>query len=84
MERRWPNEEVPLLAKVVFPRHYTYDHPPVRDPNTVSDRRLTVGDRVSDGFATLMGSWPFIIVQSGILIVWGILNVTAGVRHWDG
>jgi uncharacterized membrane protein len=30
-----------------------------------------------------MGSWPFIIVQSLILLVWIVLNVTAFVEKWD-
>jgi uncharacterized membrane protein len=30
-----------------------------------------------------MGSWPFIIVQSMILLVWIALNVTAFVEKWD-
>ncbi len=67
-----------------FPSHYKHDHPPVVDPNAVSDRALTLGDRVADGFAALMGSWAFIIVQSGILAAWVVLNVTAWIRHWDG
>src|SRR6202158_4105525 len=33
--------------------------------------------------ALLMGSWPFIIVQSIILAVWITLNVLAWIRHWD-
>jgi uncharacterized membrane protein len=30
-----------------------------------------------------MGSWPFIIIQSGLLTIWIALNVLAFVRHWD-
>jgi uncharacterized membrane protein len=30
-----------------------------------------------------MGSWPFIIIQSLILMVWIVLNVTAYVAKWD-
>ena len=30
-----------------------------------------------------MGSWPFIIIQTGILVLWMALNVTAAVHHWD-
>ena len=30
-----------------------------------------------------MGSWPFIIVQSLILFVWIVLNLTAFVEKWD-
>ena len=37
---------------------------------------LTFGERVADRVATTMGSWRFIILQSGILVVWIVLNVT--------
>jgi uncharacterized membrane protein len=30
-----------------------------------------------------MGSWPFIIIQTAILAVWIVLNVTAYVQQWD-
>ncbi|MEO8925677.1 MAG: DUF1003 domain-containing protein [Caulobacteraceae bacterium] len=51
--------------------------------STRSERRLTLGQRVADRVAATMGSWPFIIVQSVILLVWIILNVTAFVQRWD-
>jgi uncharacterized membrane protein len=44
---------------------------------------LTMGQRVADQVAATMGSWPFIIVQTGILLVWIVLNVTAFVEKWD-
>ena len=44
---------------------------------------LTLGQTVADWVAARMGSWPFIIIQTGILAVWIVLNVTAVVMHWD-
>jgi uncharacterized membrane protein len=44
---------------------------------------LTLGDRVSDGVAATVGSWKFIIIQSVILVIWMVLNVTAFIEHWD-
>jgi len=44
---------------------------------------LTVGQRIADTVAATMGSWTFIIIQSVILLVWIILNVTAYVQQWD-
>jgi uncharacterized membrane protein len=44
---------------------------------------LTLGQKVADAVAAGMGSWPFIIIQSGILAVWIVLNVTAWVEKWD-
>ncbi|MGB3614019.1 MAG: DUF1003 domain-containing protein [Elainellaceae cyanobacterium] len=45
--------------------------------------RLTRGDRISDKVAAIMGSWPFIIIQSILLASWVALNVVALIKHWD-
>lgn len=45
--------------------------------------RLTLGQKIADTVASTMGSWTFIIIQSGILLIWIILNVTAYVQQWD-
>jgi uncharacterized membrane protein len=44
---------------------------------------LTAGQRIADQVAATMGSWKFIIIQSIILLVWIILNVTAFIEQWD-
>jgi uncharacterized membrane protein len=44
---------------------------------------LTLGQKIADQVAATMGSWKFIIIQSGILFVWIVLNVTAYVQKWD-
>lgn len=44
---------------------------------------LTTGQRIADSVASTMGSWPFIIIQSLILLVWIVLNLTAWVKNWD-
>jgi uncharacterized membrane protein len=44
---------------------------------------LTLGERVSDAVARVVGSWRFIIIQSGLLIIWMTLNVTAWIQEWD-
>ena len=31
----------------------------------------------------MVGSWPFIIVQSVLLLFWMGLNITAFINHWD-
>jgi uncharacterized membrane protein len=43
----------------------------------------TSGQKIADGVAATMGSWPFIIVQSMILALWILLNLVAWIRHWD-
>ena len=44
---------------------------------------LTVGQKIADAVAATMGSWKFIIIQSVILLIWIILNVTAFIQQWD-
>ena len=48
-----------------------------------SNAHRTFGDRVADGFATAVGSWHFIIIQSVLLAIWVALNGIAWMRHWD-
>ena len=47
------------------------------------ESELTRGQKIADQVAATMGSWPFIIIQTTILFVWIMLNVTAYVREWD-
>jgi uncharacterized membrane protein len=51
--------------------------------DTMPEYELTLGQRVADTVAAGMGSWKFIIIQSIILVVWIILNITAFVYNWD-
>ncbi len=53
----------------------------IREWPATSD--LTLGQRVADKVAATMGSWNFIIIQSAVLCVWIVLNVTAYVQKWD-
>ena len=55
-----------------------------RNVNEVEEERLTVGQRIADKVADTIGSWPFIITQTIILVTWIILNVTLGKdQRWD-
>jgi uncharacterized membrane protein len=45
--------------------------------------RLTLGQKIADAVATVMGSWRFIIVQSAILFVWIVANMMGAIRGWD-
>jgi len=50
---------------------------------TKSADDLTIGQKIADQVASTMGSWSFIIIQSVLLAVWIVLNVTAFVQKWD-
>ena len=62
---------------------HKHDHAPVKDINREHDQSLTVGERIADSVAEIMGSWPFIITQSVFLGAWIVFNVVAYIQHWD-
>jgi uncharacterized membrane protein len=47
------------------------------------EKNRTWGERIADGFAATVGSWPFIIVQSVLLAAWIVLNGIAWHFRWD-
>lgn len=47
------------------------------------ERAATFGQRLADTVARGMGSWRFIIIQSGVVIAWMTLNLIGIVAHWD-
>ena len=51
--------------------------------NSKDTQKLTLGQRIADDVASMMGSWTFIIIQSALLFVWIVLNITAYVQNWD-
>ena len=71
------------MAKLHFPKHFEHHHPPIKNVNETFDKQLTFGQRASDRIANIVGSWPFIIVQSILLTMWVVLNVAAVIHHWD-
>jgi uncharacterized membrane protein len=44
---------------------------------------LTLGERLSDLVAATVGSWRFIVIQSGLLVAWLIANAAFGSNAWD-
>jgi uncharacterized membrane protein len=73
---RLHEQEIKLLAQLRAARRSRAEKKNAED-------QMTLGDRVADKVAATMGSWPFIIIQSLILAVWIVLNVTAYVQQWD-
>ena len=53
----------------------------LQDPAACEE--LSLGQRVADMVAAVMGSWSFIIIQTVLLFIWVALNVTAYINHWD-
>jgi uncharacterized membrane protein len=71
------------MTELSFPKPYEHMHAPVTNLNDLIDQQLTFGQRTADRAAALVGSWPFIIVQSVLLVAWAIFNVVAWAYHWD-
>jgi uncharacterized membrane protein len=44
---------------------------------------LTIGERLADVVTRWLGSWPFIVVQGALLLLWIALNTIAWREHWD-
>jgi uncharacterized membrane protein len=66
-----------------FPKPFKHKHPPIKNVHAVFETQSTFGQRAADKVAAVAGSWPFIIIQSTLLVAWVALNVTAVIKHWD-
>lgn len=42
-----------------------------------------LGAKIADRVTTLLGSWNFILFQSGVLFLWILLNSINWFYHWD-
>jgi uncharacterized membrane protein len=63
-------------------RDPTSDHK--HPANVTHYEAASLGEQLADQLSAAMGSWPFIIAQSLLLLVWVYLNVWAVfVAHWD-
>lgn len=47
------------------------------------DERASFGDRMADKLATFAGSWKFILMFMGIMVVWIIVNASMGAGAFD-
>jgi uncharacterized membrane protein len=62
-----------------FPLDATTHRHPANIRHMGTDRSR--GERVADSVAGVVGSWPFIIVQSTLLMLWIVVNVVV-IRNW--
>lgn len=46
-------------------------------------RAPSLGERTADRVAETVGSWPFILAQSGVILAWIAVNVVAWYSAWD-
>jgi uncharacterized membrane protein len=57
--------------------------PTARNVNEVVAEHFTPGQRLADGVTDRLGSWPFIVIQSLVLLAWLVVNSVAWRQHWD-
>jgi uncharacterized membrane protein len=55
----------------------------VAEMRRASESNRTFGERMADAVAATVGSWPFIIGQSVLLVAWMILNLVGWFYRWD-
>jgi uncharacterized membrane protein len=53
------------------------------DVGRLFQKRMTAGQRAADGFANVVGSWRFIIIQSIVLVAWITVNASGVLGPWD-
>ena len=56
------------------------------DPKTWHEKHvetMTFGQLLADKLTLVIGSWPFIVAQSIVILVWIIINVISFIHHWD-
>ncbi|MDZ4185870.1 MAG: DUF1003 domain-containing protein [Desulfuromonadales bacterium] len=66
-----------------FPEPFRHEHGPIKNVNDILAEQATIGQKAADRVVAVVGSWRFIIIQSCLLTLWVILNVTAWLQHWD-
>ncbi len=43
----------------------------------------TTGQLCAGRITPVLGSWPFLLAQAGILLAWVVMNIAAWIGHWD-
>jgi uncharacterized membrane protein len=49
----------------------------------LTTEHFTPGQRLADAVTSRLGSWPFIVIQSLVLLAWIAVNSIAWRQHWD-
>ena len=54
-----------------------------RSPNEIIEQEATFGERIADIVAGFGGSWTFIILFGGLIILYATANLILGKKAWD-
>jgi len=62
---------------------FEHTHPSLKNVDAEFEQNRTQAQILADMVAAVVGSWPFIIVQSILLVTWIIVNVVLAMKHSD-
>ena len=54
-----------------------------RNPNELIEEQATFGERIADAVAGFGGSWTFILIFLGVLVLYTAANLVLGRSAWD-
>ena len=64
------------MATHILRRHHSRTRVEMQEP-------VTIGERIADRASAGIGSWRFIIIQTALVILWVIVNLSAWAFQWD-
>jgi uncharacterized membrane protein len=77
-----PPKEASKKTIALRRRKVAIDH--LHPVNQIHIDEATLGERLADRVAAVIGSWPFLIVQTILIVLWVIVNaVELFVHPWD-
>lgn len=62
---------------------FEHTHPPIKNVDAEFEQNRTHAQVLADAVASTVGSWPFIIIQSILLVAWITVNVILVLKHSD-
>jgi uncharacterized membrane protein len=62
---------------------FEHTHPSLKNVDAEFEQNRTHAQILADIVASIVGSWPFIIIQSILLVIWIAVNVVLAMKHSD-
>jgi uncharacterized membrane protein len=78
-----PQEAERMSRKTIALRRRKLATDHLHPVNQVHIDEATLGERLADRVAAVLGSWPFLITQTVLILIWVALNVIGFINHWD-
>ena len=62
---------------------FEHTHPSIKNVDAEFEQNRTHAQILADLVAGVVGSWPFIAIQSVLLVLWIAVNVVLSMQHSD-